>query len=47
VTIHETDRACYWNYSERAKEILGDLYAPFVRQGNPIIYMDEESAELT
>ena len=26
---------------------MGDLYAPFVRQGNPIIYMDERSAELT
>jgi UDPglucose 6-dehydrogenase len=33
--------------SERAKKIVGDLYAPFVRQGNPIIYMDEKSAELT
>src|SRR5919202_6342411 len=26
---------------------MGDLYAPFVRQGNPIIFMDEASAELT
>jgi UDPglucose 6-dehydrogenase len=26
---------------------LGELYAPFVRQGNPVIYMDEKSAELT
>ena len=26
---------------------MGDLYGPFVRQGNPIIYMDEKSAELT
>ena len=33
--------------SERAKKLLGELYAPFVRQGNPIIYMDEKSAELT
>lgn len=33
--------------SERAKKVMGELYAPFVRQGNPIIYMDEESAELT
>ena len=33
--------------SERAKKILGELYAPFVRQGNPVIYMDERSAELT
>jgi UDPglucose 6-dehydrogenase len=33
--------------SERARKLLGQLYAPFVRQGNPIIYMDERSAELT
>ena len=26
---------------------MDDLYAPFVRQGNPIIFMDERSAELT
>jgi UDPglucose 6-dehydrogenase len=26
---------------------MGELYAPFVRQGNPVIYMDEKSAELT
>ena len=26
---------------------MADLYAPFVRQGNPVIFMDEESAELT
>jgi UDPglucose 6-dehydrogenase len=33
--------------SERAIKIMNDLYAPFVRQGNPIIFMDENSAELT
>lgn len=33
--------------SEKAAKIMGELYAPFVRQGNPIIYMDERSAELT
>lgn len=33
--------------SERARKIVGELYSPFVRQGNPIIYMDEKSAELT
>jgi UDPglucose 6-dehydrogenase len=33
--------------SEKAQKLLGELYAPFVRQGNPIIYMDERSAELT
>ena len=33
--------------TEKAAKIMGELYAPFVRQGNPIIYMDEKSAELT
>ena len=33
--------------SEKAKKLMSDLYAPFVRQGNPVIFMDERSAELT
>lgn len=33
--------------SEKARKILGQLYAPFVRQGNPVLYMDARSAELT
>lgn len=41
------DRVVIGTTSEKAKKVLGDLYAPFVRQGNPIIYMDERSAELT
>ncbi|MBD0331671.1 MAG: UDP-glucose/GDP-mannose dehydrogenase family protein [Chitinophagaceae bacterium] len=41
------DRVIVGASSERAKKIMGDLYAPFVRQGNPIIYMDAPSAELT
>ena len=41
------DRVVIGTGSERAKKLLGELYAPFVRQGNPIIYMDERSAELT
>ena len=41
------DRVVVCTSSERAKKIVGQLYAPFVRQGNPIIYMDEKSAELT
>ncbi|MBI3719633.1 MAG: UDP-glucose/GDP-mannose dehydrogenase family protein [Sphingobacteriales bacterium] len=41
------DRVVIGASSERAKKVMGDLYAPFVRQGNPIIYMDEKSAELT
>lgn len=41
------DRVVIGTSSERAQKILGELYAPFVRQGNPVIYMDEKSAELT
>jgi UDPglucose 6-dehydrogenase len=41
------DRVVIGTTSERAKRTLNDLYLPFVRQGNPIIYMDEKSAELT
>ena len=41
------DRVVIGTDSEKAKKILLDLYAPFVRQGNPIIFMDEKSAELT
>jgi UDPglucose 6-dehydrogenase len=33
--------------SDRAKKLMSDLYAPFVRQGNPVIFMDERSSELT
>jgi UDPglucose 6-dehydrogenase len=41
------DRIVIGTKSEKAREILKELYSPFVRQGNPIIYMDENSAELT
>lgn len=41
------DRVIIGTSSERAKKIMNELYVPFVRQGNPIIYMDEKSAELT
>ena len=41
------DRVVIGTSSEKAKKILSDLYAPFVRQGNPVIFMDEKSAELT
>jgi UDPglucose 6-dehydrogenase len=33
--------------SEKAKKIMETLYSPFVRQGNPLVFMDERSAELT
>lgn len=41
------DRVVIGTVSERAKKVMSDLYAPFVRQGNPVIFMDERSAELT
>ncbi|HSU28196.1 MAG TPA: UDP-glucose/GDP-mannose dehydrogenase family protein [Chitinophagaceae bacterium] len=41
------DRVVVGTDSEKARKLMGELYAPFVRQGNPIIYMDERSAELT
>ena len=41
------DRVVIGTNSQRARKIMETLYAPFVRQGNPIIFMDERSAELT
>ena len=41
------DRVVVGTTSERAKKLMSDLYAPYVRQGNPVIFMDEASAELT
>ena len=41
------DRVVIGTTSEKAKSIMNELYKPFVRQGNPIIFMDEKSAELT
>ncbi|WP_291909837.1 UDP-glucose/GDP-mannose dehydrogenase family protein [Chitinophaga sp. CB10] len=41
------DRVIIGTESEKARKIMGELFAPFVRQGNPVIYMDEKSAELT
>ncbi|MBI4538228.1 MAG: UDP-glucose/GDP-mannose dehydrogenase family protein [Gemmatimonadetes bacterium] len=41
------DRVVLGVESERAKEVLQELYAPFVRTGNPILFMDIASAELT
>ncbi len=41
------DRIVIGTTSERAQKLLTELYAPYVRQGNPIIFMDERSAELT
>ena len=41
------DRVVIGTGSDRARKLMNDLYNPYVRQGNPIIFMDERSAELT
>jgi UDPglucose 6-dehydrogenase len=41
------DRVVIGTESERAIKLMTELYAPFVRQGNPLIFMDIRSAELT
>lgn len=41
------DRVVIGTQSVRARELMQKLYEPFVRQGNPIIFMDERSAEMT
>jgi len=41
------DRVVVGCSSDRAQKVMAELYAPFVRQGNPVIFMDEKSAELT
>mgnify|MGYP000725022313 FL=1 len=41
------DRVVIGTRDERARKVMESLYRPFVRQGNPIYFMDEKSAELT
>ncbi len=41
------DRVVIGTTSEAAKKLMNELYAPFVRSGNPIYFMDERSSELT
>lgn len=41
------DRVVVGTESEKARGIMGELYAPFVMQGNPIYYMNTRSSELT
>jgi len=41
------ERVVIGTQSDKAKKIMEALYAPFVRQGNPLVFMDERSAELT
>ncbi|WP_164851462.1 UDP-glucose dehydrogenase family protein, partial [Larkinella soli] len=41
------DRVVIGTRSEKARSVMNKLYAPLVRQGNPVIFMDERSAEMT
>ncbi len=41
------DRVVIGTRSEKAQKVMRQLYEPFVRQGNPIYFMDERSAEMT
>jgi UDPglucose 6-dehydrogenase len=41
------DRVVIGSSNDRARKLMEELYKPYVRQGNPIIFMDEKSAELT
>lgn len=41
------ERVVIGTSSAKARKIMETLYAPFVRQGNPLVFMDERSAELT
>ncbi len=41
------DRVIIGTTDDRARKVMESLYRPFVRQGNPIYFMDEKSAELT
>lgn len=41
------ERVVVGTRSEKARKLMEELYEPFVRQGNPILFMDERSAEVT
>lgn len=41
------DRVVVGTSSEKAKKLMEELYQPFLRQGNPIYFMDERSSEMT
>ncbi len=41
------DRVVVGTKSDKAQKVMRQLYEPFVRQGNPIFFMDERSAEMT
>lgn len=45
--FQKPDRVVIGHHGERARAIMEELYKPFVRTGNPILFMTPESAEMT
>jgi UDPglucose 6-dehydrogenase len=45
--FQKPDRVVIGHHGERARTIMEELYKPFVRTGNPILFMSQESAEMT
>ncbi|MDG5765928.1 UDP-glucose/GDP-mannose dehydrogenase family protein [Balneolales bacterium ANBcel1] len=45
--FQKPERVVIGTSSEKAAQVMRELYEPFVRSGNPIIIMDERSAEMT
>lgn len=41
------DRVVIGTSSEKARKVMDELYQPYLRQGNPIHFMDERSSEMT
>lgn len=41
------DRVVIGTLDERARKLMSEVYSPYVRQGNPLVFMDERSSELT
>jgi UDPglucose 6-dehydrogenase len=41
------DRIVIGTTSEKAKKLMDELYQPYIRQGNPIYFMDTRSSEMT
>lgn len=45
--FQKPERVIIGTSGERASKILKELYDPFLRNGNPVLFMDERSAEMT
>ena len=41
------ERVVIGTESDYARQIMSDIYAPFVRSGNPVLFMSNESAEMS